>query len=521
MTLFSKKASALFFGSMILAMLVTIPGCIEGGGASNPLMQRMAAYFENPTPSDTEVFAAYLKRKDSANQSLFIGGFTTERLQPSQATREAMGQVEIPNVILAAMRGKASAALLKDFFASSPGSPWNPKHLAAASIAAREPWGVVAHSKGSNASLWFTLYNMSDKQFLVNISSNKEAAVQYGARVAEEFVRAEEKRIAREKADQERAVIKNCTYNIMEEYLSKIVTSDANLKIQEERRDINALIRFKILNNTPFTLSEISVAAIIYDETGQSVLIKTYGFRQTFASGSSYWQEILLRGSEEILTAQKVASGEYTLSIVPVSYDGGDLPNADAIIKEVKYEGGECQYRGRIISSTVDSRIAEKFSGTPRNLEKEKKRREARLREMFEAVRKEAASVLQGVRLSCNVKKMPEGRQGAILEIYVENQTNMPLDGVEFNLVFSESGAIVKEVSATTNDQVAPGQTKASRFNIYDRWVEHLLPALLSGAGSVEAQVKAVTLDGRNIDATGKSYLPYTFQYAVPQMIKY
>ena len=211
MTLFSKKASALFFGSMIIAMLVTISGCIEGAGASNPLMQRMAAYFENPTPSDTEIFASYLKRKESASQSLSIGGFTTERLQPSQATREAMGQVEIPNVILAAMRGKASAALLKDFFASSPGSPWNPKHLAAASIAAREPWGVVAHSKGSNASLWFTLYNMSDKQFLVNISSNKEAAVQYGARVAEEFVRAEEKRIAREKADQERAVIKNCT----------------------------------------------------------------------------------------------------------------------------------------------------------------------------------------------------------------------------------------------------------------------------------------------------------------------
>ena len=521
MTLFSRKASAMFFGGLIITTIVTLSGCLEGSGGSSPLMQRMAAYFENPTPSDTEIFATYLKRKESASQGLSIGGFTSGMIQLPQVTREALGQVEVPNVILAAMKGKASTALLKDFFASRPGSPWNPKHLTVASIAAKEPWGVVTHSKGSDASLWFTLYNTGNKQILVNISSSKEAAVQYGAKIAEEFVLLNEKRIAAEKADQDRTVIKNCTYNIIEEYLSKIVASDATLKIQEERRDINALIRFKISNNTPFTLSEISVAAIIYDETGQSVLIKNYGFRQSFASGSSYWREISLRSGDDILTAQKVASGEYTLSVVPISYDGGDLPDMEAIAREVKYEGAKCLYRGRTVLPAVDSRIAEKFSGTPRNQEKEEKRREARLREMREAARKEAANILQGVRIFCNVKKMPEGRQGAILEISVENQTTSLLDGVEFNLVFSESGAIVKEVSATTSEQVAPGQTKISRFNIYDRWMEPLLPTLLSGAGSVEAQVKAVTLDGRNIDATGRSFLPYTFQIDVPKMIKY
>lgn len=191
------------------------------------------------------------------------------------------------------------------------------------------------------------------------------------------------------------------------------------------------------------------------------------------------------------------------------------------IAREVKYEGAKCLYRGRTILPTVDSRIDEKFSGTPRNQEKEEKRREARLREMREAARKEAANILQGVRIFCNVKKMPEGRQGAILEIYVENQTTSLLDGVEFNLVFSESDAIIKEVSATTSEQVAPGQTKISRFNIYDRWMEPLLPTLLSGAASVAAQVKAVTLDGRSIDATGRSFLPYTFQIDVPKMMKY
>lgn len=521
MTLFSKKVSAMLLGGLIITTIFTLSGCLEGSGGSSPLMQRMAAYFENPTPSDTEIFATYLKRKEPASQGLSIGGFTAGMIQLPQVTREALGQVEVPNVILAAMKGNVSATLLKDFFASRPGSPWNPKHLGAASIAAKEPWGVVAHSKGSDASLWFTLYNTDDNQLLVNISSNKEAAVQYGAKVAEEFVLAEEKRIASKKSDQERIFIKNCTYNIMEEYLSKIVASDATLKIQEERRDISALIRFKISNNTPFTLPEISVAAIIYDETGQSVLIKNYGFRQSFASGSSYWREISLRGGDDILTAQKVASGEYTLSVVPISYDGGDLPDMEAIAREVKYEGAKCLYRGRTILPTVDSRIAEKFSGTPRNQEKEEKRREVHLRAMREAAHKEAANILQGVHIFCNVKKMPEERQGAILEISVENQTTKPIDGVEFNLVFSEAGAIVQEVSATTSEQVAPGQTKISRLNIYDRWMEPLLPALLSGAGSVEAQVKAVTLDGRSIDATGRSLLPYTFQVDVPKMIKY
>ncbi|QTO41179.1 hypothetical protein [Desulfovibrio desulfuricans] len=478
--------------SIGLLLLAFMSGCIEGGDPS-PQMKQLAIFFETPT-------------YDIGKEIAF-----SENLQAATGTN---GHVEIPLAIKSAFKRQANADLLKAYFGTIQDSPWNPIAISQGTIVAQEPWGIVARSKGKDSSLWFVFFNLknstSAKQILVSVCSSKETATSAGAFWAAEEEKRENLRIAKEIENKKREIVSNCAKNVIEQYLSQVEISDITMNINQDRDNVSADIRFKLSNATPLPLSGVKYVLIIRNENGQPVLKKTYNSRKPYASGESYWQEISLNERDDILTSQNVATGKYTLQISTLSFEGGGLPDLSSIEGKISLESGECKYQGKTISQIVNPSTKDKHSPNVQNVD-EVARRNAKLQEMQDSARTQAVNLLNTVHLSCKVESKPESR-GAIIEVTLNNGTEKTISAARFNLTFSESGAIANESTASINDKVEPGQSKTVKFLVNDPWMERLLPELLDGRGSVVPKIKEITIDGKHIDSTGRSLLPYVYR---------
>jgi hypothetical protein len=325
--------AALF--ALSIQVMFALPTNSHSQDLAEAYMQRMAAYFENPMEKeDNRIFAAYLH-------------FPEQLTRPDDAAH-------VPQIILAAMRDATYASVLKVFFANTPGTAWQPERLRSASKTPVEPWGWIAQSKGSAGSIWFTLYKTGKQSpneiALVSVSGSEQAARAVGAQYAEwrEKVSkvAAEKRRSQEEAERLAPLKKNCFYNIIEKRLAEIVMSDSTMTVEEGTYgDIQAKARFKVSNNSPADISNLDFAVIINNEQGVPVYVGKYGDREKYLSGKAYWLNISLSDRFEVLAAQEVVAGRYSLIFLPLHFRSfTPLPTESEVMSRLVHEDGRWTY---------------------------------------------------------------------------------------------------------------------------------------------------------------------------------
>lgn len=512
--------------ALALVLLVSA-GCNKEPNEADALLQHMGTLLENPQPEDAKkLFAGYISLATglanavpSRRVSYLKDAYTQER--------RAKGFENVPAPVWGAMQGQASAALLKSYFTAASDSPWNPKNLREASTTAVEPWGWIAHSKGSS-SLWLTFCRpavMKEAALrLVAVSSSEQEARQAGDGFAawqqrlkeqaeKEIKEAEERKVKEAEEEQLRKVKMQCFYNMREKALQQLEMTDVSVTMVEEYSSYLARVRFKVRNASSAIMRKVSFAVIIRNTENRPVIISSFSSRDEYPAGEAYWRTVDLRDLKEVLAARQVLHGGYSISVEPVDFEGGlnTVPTEGYALKYLNLKDGKWTCWLEEVSPEVDPRILEKFQSPPEAWLAEKEKQASQLQEIRKQAQEEAATLLAG--LSASLRVVPALDKGRMsIDIIVTNNTTRTVDGMVLLLSTSEQEAIVDERNASSNDKIAPGTSKTLKFSVSDAELIRLHPQIIAGGAAMKVRLKKVRLDGKYIDADGGELLPRLFR---------